>query len=93
MQESESRYWFFADALDFYESLNSPQQLIELWEQISFLHEQSSVDNEMIFEISNGTESYKVTYGPSYTIVFRDEPGGSMDIYSIGRPRLFRFEG
>ena len=93
MQESESRYWFFADALDFYEGLNSPQQFIELWEQISFLHEQSGVDNETVFEVRDGMESYKVMYGPSYTIVFRDEPDGSMDIFSISPPRLLRFEG
>ena len=93
MQENESRYWFFADALDFYEGLNSPQQFIDLWEQISFLHEHSTVDNETVFEISYGTESYKVMYGPFYTIVFLDEQDGSMDIFSIGRPRFLRFEG
>ena len=92
MQESESRFWFLADALDFYEALTNPQQVVEFWEQISFLHEQSDVDNETVFEISDGIGSYKVMYGPSYTIVFQDEPDGSMDIFSIGRPRFLRFE-
>ena len=93
MQENESRFWFFADALNFYEGLANPLQVVEFWEQISFLLEQSYVDNETVFEISDGMESYKVMYGPSYTIVFRDEPDGSMDIFSIRRSGLLRREG
>ena len=93
MQENESRIYFLGDAFFFYESVTGPQQVLELWEQLAFLQEYNDVDYETVFEISDGMEFYKVAYGPSYTIVFRNEPDGSLDIFSISRPRLLRREG
>ena len=93
MQESESRIYFFGDAFYIYESITDPQQVLELLEQLASLLEQNDVDYQTIFEVSDGMESYKIAYVPSYTIVFRNEPDGSLDIFSIGRPRFFRFEG
>ena len=93
MQESESRIYFFGDAFYVYESVTDPQQVLELLEQLASLLEQNDVDYQTIFEVSDGMESYKIAYVPSYTIVFRNEPDGSLDIFSIGRSRFFRFEG
>ncbi len=93
MQERQSRFYFLGDAFYFYEDITNPQQVIELWEQLSFLQEQNDVDYETVFEISDGMESYKIMYGHTYTIVFRNEPDDSLDIFSISRPRLLRFEG
>ena len=93
MQENETRIYFLGDAFFFYESVTDPQQVLELWEQLAFLQEYNDVDYEIVFEISDGMASYKAAYVPPYTIVFRNEPDGSMDIFSISRPRLLRYEG
>ena len=65
---------------------------------MSFLQQQGEVDFETVFEISvfeisDGMDSYKVMYGPAYTIVFQAEAYGSLIVFSVRRPRFLRLEG
>ena len=60
---------------------------------MSFLQQQGEVDFETVFEISDGMDSYKVMYGPAYTIVFQAEADGSLIVFSVRRPRFLRLEG
>ncbi len=93
MQESESPFFFLSDARDVYETINSVQEIIEIWDQLAFLLDQGDVDQETIFEISDGFDSYKVMYGPAYTIAFQTELDGSLILFYIRRSGLLRLEG
>ena len=93
MPESESRTDFFGDALAVYESISIPEEVLTLWEHLAYLQEQSEVDNETIFDVSDGFDWYKALYGPAYTIVFQNEGDGSVSVYSIRRTPYMRFEG
>lgn len=92
MQESESLFYFLSDARDVYESITSIQEIIEIWDQLAFLLYQGDVDQETIFQISDGFDSYKVMYGPSYTIAFQTEPDNSLVLYYIRRSGFLRLD-
>ena len=93
MAETESGIYFLGDARDVYEGIVNPQQLIEVWEHFVFLLDQGGVDPEIIFDVSDGLDWYKVMYGPAYTIVFQDGPDDSFVLFYIRRSGLLRLGG
>lgn len=93
MPESESAFYFLGVAQDFYESINSVEQVIEVWDHIAFLQDYNDIDYTSVFEISDGLDWYKVMYGPVYTIVFQTEPDGSLTFLSIRRSGFLRLDG
>ena len=93
MPESESGIDFFADARAVYESSIIPEEVLTVWEHLAYLLDQSEVDNEIIFDASDGFDWYKVMYGPAFTIQFQNERDGSLSIYSILRTPFLRFVG
>lgn len=90
MLESESTFYFIGDSRDVYDRITDLQDVIDLWTQLAFLQEQSDVDYETVFEISDGFGTYKVVYGPAYTIVFQITLGGMVEVYAIHRSRMNR---
>lgn len=93
MAENEGRIYFLAEAREVYEGIVSPQQLIEIWEHLVFLLDQGGADSDIIFDLSDGLDWYKVMYGPVYIILFQTGPDDSLTLFSIRRSGLLRMGG
>ena len=93
MPESESSFYFLGSAKDAYESITSIQHVIEVWEQLAYIQEQGFADHENVFEVGDGLDTYKVMYGPAYTIAFQNDPDDSLTIFAIRRSGLLRLGG
>ena len=86
MEEQEGFVEFVGDAAIFYNNLTDAENLTGLWEQIIFISENGEVDNERIFEFPTEEGSVKIIFGPPFTLVFDNRPGGRLVVYTIRRP-------
>lgn len=86
MREGEGFVRFEGDANDFYQRINSPDEVVGLWEQLSYIADNNQVDNERIWEMLTEDDLRKVVYGPPFTIVFKNLLGGRLVVYTIRRP-------
>lgn len=93
MPESQSSFYFLGRARAAYENITSVQQVIAVWEQLAFIQEQGFVNYETVFEIGDGLNTYRVMYGPVYTIIFQTGPDGLITVLSIRRSGLLRRDG
>ena len=86
MAREQSFVRFIGDANDFYQSINDPQSVVGLWEQLTYIADNPEVDDEVTFEFPTEDDLYKILYGPPYTLLFKNLLDGTLAVYSILHP-------
>lgn len=86
MEEQEVFFQFVGDAEEFYNRLNDPSELMALSGQLLYIADNNEVDDETVRDYPIEDDLLKITFGPPFTLVFKNLLNGNLVIYVIRRP-------
>ena len=90
LEEQQSFADFSQAAGTFYESLTDVASVLELWGQLAYVADSGEIDGELVREYIGDDGPVKVIMGPSFIIVFDNEPDETLVIHHIQRTSFLR---